>query len=254
MKFEAICLSDPGKMRTSNEDSVFCDEATGLFILADGMGGHASGKQASKLAVESIHDYLSRWRNETAFIWPFDPDAKRTKEENHLATALKVANVRVYNAAQKSAELNGMGTTAMVLMMKDASLVIGHVGDSRCYTIVDGEICQVTKDHSLVNQLMRAFNLSETEAVAKANKNVLVQSIGMDEDIMPQVLTIEPKKPTTVLLCSDGLTDMMEDESIAQIIKSNPIDIKQAAQTLLNEANLAGGLDNISIILIRIHP
>ena len=147
-----------------------------------------------------------------------------------------------------------MGTTAMVLMMKDASLVIGHVGDSRCYTIVDGEICQVTKDHSLVNQLMRAFNLSETEAVAKANKNVLVQSIGMDEDIMPQVLTIEPKKPTTVLLCSDGLTDMMEDESIAQIIKSNPIDIKQAAQTLLNEANLAGGLDNISVILIRIHP
>ena len=190
-----------------------------LFILADGMGGHACGQHASARAIEAMVDYMNRWRHEDGFAWPFDPVPKRSMMENHVATALRVANVRVYNEAQRIEELGGMGTTAVIVQTDGNSVVIGHVGDSRCYAMQDDQLRQITEDHSLVNQLIRAFDLSEEEATAKAGKNVLVQSIGTDDDIVPQVCTLETNTITTLLLCSDGLTDMVPDESIKTILK-----------------------------------
>ncbi len=254
MKVISIGASDPGKVRSVNEDSILCDEATGLFILADGMGGHACGKHASLRAIEAIADYMKRWRNEDGFTWPFDPVPKRSVNENHVATALRVANVRVYNEAQRTDALGGMGTTAALILVDGETVVVGHVGDSRCYALSEDQFRQITEDHSLVNQLIRAFDLSEEEATAKAGKNVLVQSIGMDDDIVPQVCSLETKSVTTLLLCSDGLTDMLSDESIEAILKANLSDLSKASKLLIKQANQAGGNDNISVILVQFQP
>ena len=254
MQLTSVGLSDPGKVRSANEDSILCDEAGGLFVLADGMGGHLSGQHASQRAIEAIADYIKRWRQEEDFSWPFDPAPRRSVLENHVATALRVANVRVYNEAQKDDELTGMGTTAAMILADDDGIVVGHVGDSRCYEFNRNRLRQVTEDHSLVNQLIRAFDLTEDEAIAKAGKNVLVQSIGLDDDIVPQVFTLERVAGATLLLCSDGLTDMLSDETIESVLRSNSNDLSKTAKLLIQMANQAGGNDNISVILVQIDP
>lgn len=250
----SVGASDPGKVRTTNEDAILCDDNAGLFILADGMGGHACGQHASARAIEAIVDYMNRWRAQDGFAWPFDPVPKRSTMENHVATALRVANVRVYNEAQRIEDLGGMGTTAVLIQADGNTVVVGHVGDSRCYALQDDQLRQITEDHSLVNQLIRAFDLSEEEATAKAGKNVLVQSIGIDDDIVPQVCSLETKTITTLLLCSDGLTDMVSDEAIETILKANTSDLSKASEALITQANQAGGNDNISVILVQFQP
>lgn len=249
---DSVGLSDLGQVRKTNEDAVFCKADEGLFVLADGMGGHASGQYASNRAIEAIDDYLIRWRKTSNFTWPLDPNPHLTTDENHLTTALRIANIRVYNEAQKDEKHLGMGTTAVLLMVTDDSVVIGHVGDSRCYTFNEEKLVQITEDHSLVNQLMRAFNLSEQEALAKAGKNVLIQSIGTEEEILPEVKTLRPKHPTTFLLCSDGLTDMLSDKEIQTILTDHRNNLSKAGKRLMEAANKQGGNDNISVILVRI--
>ena len=249
---DSVGLSDPGRVRKLNEDAILCNSDEGLFVLADGMGGHASGQDASNRAIEAIHDYLLRWRKKSNFSWPLDPNPRLTTDENHLTMALRIANIRVYNEAQKEEKHLGMGTTAVMLMVTDDSVLIGHVGDSRCYTFTEGKLLQITEDHSLVNQLMRAFNLSEKEALAKAGKNVLVQSIGTEEEILPEIKTLKPKQPTTILLCSDGLTDMLSDAEIEDILAPQRESLSNAGERLIAAANKEGGTDNISVILVQI--
>ena len=145
-----------------------------------------------------------------------------------------------------------MGTTAAMILADDDGIVVGHVGDSRCYEFNRNRLRQVT-EHSLVNQLIRAFDLTEDEAIAKA-KNVLVQSIGLDDDIVPQVFTLERVAGATLLLCSDGLTDMLSDETIESVLRSNSNDLSKTAKLLIQMANQAGGNDNISVILVQIDP
>lgn len=251
---DSVGLSDPGLVRKINEDAIFCNADEGLFVLADGMGGHASGQYASNRAIEAIHDYLVRWRKKPDFSWPLDPNPRLTTDENHLTIALRIANIRVYNEAQKEEKHLGMGTTAVMLMITDDGVLIGHVGDSRCYTFTEDKLLQITEDHSLVNQLMRAFDLSEKEALAKAGKNVLVQSIGTEEEIVPEVKTLRPKHPTTFLLCSDGLTDMLSDGEIETILAHHRTNLSTAGTRLLEAANKEGGNDNISVILVQIAP
>lgn len=248
---DSVGLSDPGQVRKINEDAIFCNADEGLFVLADGMGGHASGQYASTRAIQAINDYLLRWRRELNFSWPLDPNQRLTTDENHFTTALRIANIRVYNEAQKEEKHFGMGTTAVMLMITDNAVLVGHVGDSRCYTFTEDKLLQITEDHSLVNQLMRAFDLTEKEALAKAGKNVLVQSIGTEEEIVPEVQTLQPKYPTTFLLCSDGLTDMLSDGEIEAILVHHH-NLSHAAKQLLEAANKEGGHDNISVILVQI--
>lgn len=251
---EAYGISDPGKLRDENEDAIFCDPQSGLFMLADGMGGHASGEVASTKAISVMKGYLLKDRHETKFQWPLDPSSKLTELGNHASIALRIANIRVYNEAQKNEDLLGMGTTGLIFLTQDEHAVVAHVGDSRCY-LHDGQtLTRVTNDHSLVNQLMRVFNLSESEAAQKAGKNVLVQSIGIDDDIVPDVCQIDLQRKTTVLLCSDGLTDMLSDLEIQTILDKPNINLEEKAQFLIDSANTAGGRDNISVILVTVRP
>ena len=252
LKVSAFGHSDPGQQREINEDTIVCKTESGLFILADGMGGHSAGKKASERAAETIEDYLSRWRLEKDFVWPFDPDPKQSDLVNHVGIALRVANVRVYNDAQRSENLTGMGTTGLVVLKENQTIVVGHVGDSRCYRYDDAGLVQITEDHSLVNQLMRAFALSESEAVEKAGKNVLVQSIGIDDDLVPQVQEVTFTGRSKLLMCSDGLTDMLSDKEIKDILSKHSNTLKSAVNELINRANEKGGSDNISVILIQL--
>ena len=247
---DACGLSDRGKVREENEDAIVCDLETGLFILADGMGGHASGQIASKKAISVMANYLLKERHVKKFQWPLDPSTKLTELGNHASVALRIANIRVYNEAQKNEDLLGMGTTGLIFIAQNEQVIVAHVGDSRCY-LHDGQtLVRVTNDHSLVNQLMRVFNLSEAEAAEKAGKNVLVQSIGIDDDIVPEVCQVKLQRQSTVLLCSDGLTDMLSEADIQTILEKPDINLKAKTQLLIDSANRAGGRDNISVILI----
>ena len=247
---ESYGLTDTGRTRETNEDAIYCSAEAGLFILADGMGGHASGHVASARAITAISDYLLKQRHAPKFQWPFDPSSKLTDLGNHANIALRVANVRVYNEAQKNEDLQGMGTTGVLLVTQGRQAIVAHVGDSRCYVHDGKTLTRITHDHSLINQLMRVFDLSETEAAEKAGKNVLVQSIGIDDDIVPDVSSIDLNRTQTILLCSDGLTDMLSDPEIQTILEAPEINLKAKAEHLIDSANTAGGRDNISVILI----
>lgn len=255
---DAYGLSDPGKIREENEDAIICDLESGLFILADGMGGHASGQVASQKAIAVMADYLLNGRYVKESQWPLDPSTKLSELGNQASVALRIANIRVYNEAQKNEDLLGMGTTGIIFITQGEQAVVAHVGDSRCYLHDGYTLARVTNDHSLVNQLMRVFNLSENEAAEKAGKNVLVQSIGIDDDIVPEVCLLKIQKRSTVLLCSDGLTDMLSEPDIQTILEKPNINLEAKAQLLIDSANLAGGRDNISVILITVraqsHP
>ena len=250
IRCKAVSLTHAGRVRDENEDAVYCDPDAGLFILADGMGGHSSGKVASNRAINVIQDYLLNQRYENNFEWPFDPSSKLTELSNHVSIALRVSNVRVYNEAQKNDDLLGMGTTGLIAMVTDEEVVIGHVGDSRCYIHQPDLFQRITNDHSLINQLMRVFGLSEDEASQKAGKNVLVQSIGIEDDITPDVQQMTFSSDMTLLLCSDGLTDMLSEPEIRAILDRPDAQLEGKAKALVDAANNAGGADNISVILV----
>lgn len=251
--FEAYGLSHPGLVRSENEDTIYCNAEEGLFVLADGMGGHSSGRHASEKAVSAIRQYLTEQRHTAQFQWPFDPSTKLSDLGNHANIALRIANVRVYNAAQKNEDMLGMGTTGLLFVAENGQGIVAHVGDSRCYLHDGNALTRLTNDHSLVNQLMRVFNLSEDEAAEKAGKNVLVQSIGIDDDIVPDVTPIKLAIGQTLLLCSDGLTDMLSDPEIQTILEKPKLDLKSKAESLIEASNNAGGRDNTSVILIAVN-
>lgn len=250
IEIHASGLSDRGRIRAENEDTILVDLENQLFVLADGMGGHSAGKVASQLATEVIRDYLVRWRNQNDFVWPFDPVDSWSQSFNHLSTALRIANVRVFNAAQLNDEHFDMGTTAIVALFEAGRCFVGHVGDSRGYLYRDGVLKRLTQDHSLVNQLIKAFDISEAEASARAGKNVLVQSLGLDDDVVPEVLEIEPRSGDLLLLCSDGLSDLCQETSILATLGHHAADLRETSQALVDLANAAGGRDNVSVILV----
>jgi protein phosphatase len=241
-----------GRQRDVNEDAFRVVSEEPVWVLADGMGGHASGQVASALAVEAICDFMVRWRHAPGFVWPFEIMESRGADENALVNAVRVANVRIYNRAQVDNECENMGTTVVVLTYNpDVGLIVAHVGDSRCYRLRNDELVQITDDHSLVNHLMRHFHLSESEAKARAGSNVIVRAVGLEDDVDPDLNVDQPQPGDLYLVCSDGLTDLVEDWIVQQILLGHGDDLNEAAQALVRAANSAGGTDNITVILLR---
>jgi len=239
-----------GMKRNHNEDffSVFEDES--LYIVADGMGGHASGEVASKMAVETLREFFSATSADPEVTWPYKMDRSRGYEENRLITGVKLANLRIYEAAQREPRYRGMGTTVVVLYFVDGGAFIGHVGDSRVYRIRAGKMSQLTEDHSLLNDYIKMKKLTEWEIQNFPHKNVIVRALGMKETVKVDTL-LEPPEPGDVfLLCSDGLSGMIEDDEMLQIVGGAP-DLKTAVAGLIGRANEHGGVDNVSVILAR---
>lgn len=238
-------LTDVGVKREKNEDAISIpseNEGIKLFILADGMGGAKAGEKASQLAIQTIRNYIR-----LNFI-----KIERTKEEIEeiIRKAMVEANRKVFELAAEFQEYKGMGTTVVVVLIYRGRLYIGHIGDSRVYRLRQSVLRQLTRDHSYVQELLRQGTISIEEAKNHPQKNVLVKALGCDRDIMPDVFTKGFVKGDIILMCSDGLTNMIEDKDIYEIIMKNTSDLKMACKMLIDTANKNGGVDNVSAIII----
>jgi len=245
--------TDVGRKRQHNEDAFYLPSDTRLAIVADGMGGHACGEVASGIAVETIVDYFHRTADIQPITWPYKVDRDQHSDVNRMVTAVKLANLEIYERAQKEARLKGMGTTCVAIYFLDDTVIIGHVGDSRVYRYRDGRLSQLTEDHSLINDYIKMKRVTVEEAESWPHKNVIVRALGMKENVAVDVVTEAPRVGDCYVMCSDGLSGMLSDAQIAHVIRTRN-DLDAAVDSLVQGANEEGGIDNITVVLARIEP
>ena len=243
--------SNVGMKRAHNEDSFYLPESERLAIVADGMGGHASGEVASRMAVETISGFFKATQEEQQLTWPFKMDKGHRYDVNRMITAIKLANLKIHEQAQKDPRCHGMGTTVVSTLFLDRALIVGHVGDSRLYRRRDGVMKQLTEDHSLLNDYIKMKRLTAEEIANFPHKNVIVRALGMKENVKVDTRYEAPKAGDVLLLCSDGLSGMVKDDEISDILV-NEKDLDALCERLISTANKNGGLDNITVVAIRI--
>ncbi|HEY2729061.1 MAG TPA: Stp1/IreP family PP2C-type Ser/Thr phosphatase [Polyangia bacterium] len=243
--------SNVGMKRAHNEDSFYLPESERLAIVADGMGGHASGEVASRMAVETISGFFKATQEEQQLTWPFKMDKGHRYDVNRMVTAIKLANLKIHEQAQKDPRCHGMGTTVVSALFLDDALVVGHVGDSRLYRRRDGAFEQITEDHSLLNDYIKMKHLSPDEIAAFPHKNVIVRALGMKDTVQVDVHVDAPRMGDVYLICSDGLSGMIKDEDMAEIAASDR-DLDVVCERLITTANKNGGLDNITVVAVRL--
>ncbi|MGO8969586.1 MAG: Stp1/IreP family PP2C-type Ser/Thr phosphatase [Myxococcaceae bacterium] len=250
MRIEVAGRSHVGMKRNHNEDAflVLADEQ--LYCVADGMGGHASGEIASRIAVEELEDFYRRTSKDADLTWPFKMDRTRNYEENRLATGIKLANTRIFETAGTDVSYRGMGTTIVSVHFADDGAYVGHVGDSRAYCLRNGALHQMTEDHSLLNDYLKAKKLTAEEIDAFPHKNVIVRALGMKDTVQVDVDRFAVSDGDVFLLCSDGLSGMVNDEALMAAVQASS-DLDATCTQLIELANAAGGNDNITCILLR---
>jgi PPM family protein phosphatase len=226
-------VTDPGRTRRHNEDSYVIEPP--LFAIADGMGGAQAGEVASGLA--------------TAALKEGQADAAG---EQRIADLIQEANRRVYDRSSSDPNTSGMGTTITVALVEDDHVAFGHVGDSRAYLIRDASMEQLTEDHSLVNELLKTGKLSREEAETHPQRSVITRALGTDPDVDVDTFSVRAENGDLFLLCSDGLTDMVSEESILDLVERHRDDIDGALRALVKEANRGGGQDNITVVAFEI--
>ena len=239
-----------GRKRDHNEDSISVPENERLAIVADGMGGHASGEVASRLAVEIINEHFVETGKQQTLTWPYKVDRDLRTHVNRMTTGIMMANLEIWERSQREPRFKGMGTTCVAAYFLDDALIIGHVGDSRCYRARGTDLTQLTEDHSLINDYIRMKRVTPEEAENWPHKNVIVRALGMKESVQVDILTEKPHVGDTYLLCSDGLTGMIKDDQMLHILMVER-DLDRAVERLIDAANEEGGVDNISVVLAR---
>lgn len=245
--------SDPGLKRTSNEDSYSTRPDVGLFVVADGMGGHVAGEVASRVAVEAIEAFIQETagadRNRT---WPFPFDPTVSLEANRLRAAFRLANRKIALAIADSQDLRGMATTASAVLLGQKSASVAHVGDSRVYVLRAGTLEQITNDHSWVEEQVRAGTLTPTAARQHPWRNVVTRALSGGEDPEVDVTEVSPKPGERYLLCSDGLFTVVPDARIAEILGKPGVTLESITRSLVEAANDGGGPDNITALILQI--
>lgn len=249
-KIEITGKTDVGSVRDHNEDAISTETSLGLAILADGMGGHRGGEVASAITVSTIYDSLSK-KLKSISDGGTDEETGYSLESKTIHDAIIIANNNVFKSSNENAQYQGMGTTVVVLLFYDNRLTVAHVGDSRLYRIRDGVFEQLTRDHSLLQELVDRGFYTPEQARESLNKNLVTRAIGINENVRIDVQEDVAQVNDIYLLCSDGLNDMVEDDIIYQIIKRNTDNLESAVTELIEEANRRGGKDNISVILAR---
>jgi protein phosphatase len=250
-KITIMGLTDTGIVRSKNEDAIGFDSALGLVVLADGMGGHRGGEIASSMTVDTVIDKLQQSLPELK-SGEVDEASGFSRESICIQDAVVEANQMVYQAAESNPEHKGMGTTIVVLQFYNNSFSLAHIGDSRCYRLRNDKFEQITKDHSLLQELIDRGFYTPEEARKSMNKNLVTRALGIDPIVMPDIQEDIVLKNDIYLLCSDGLTDLVEDEDIYLTIKQFSANLEEAAKQLITKANQNGGKDNISVMLCRI--
>ncbi len=253
MRFSHAGLSDVGRKRTHNEDAFLLLPEESLYCVADGMGGHASGEVAARIAVEEMAEFFRLTGRDEDATWPFKLDPKRSYDENRLVTGVRLANLRIHERARTDERLHGMGTTIVAVSFPrdGATALVGHVGDSRAYLFRRGELTQVTEDHSLLNEHLKAHTLSPAEVKAFPHKNVILRALGMKSAVEVDVNRVALEIGDVLLLCSDGLSSMVPDKRIAEVLRGAHGDLRRTVGELVDEANAAGGADNVTTVLVQ---
>lgn len=244
MNYTFCTRTDPGRARENNEDALAVDEVTQLCVLADGMGGYNAGEIASGMATAFIKSEMSRWLSEAG------KHAKPKEIRRALEICVDNANRSIFNASDSNPQYSGMGTTLVVGVFHGAHLVLGHIGDSRCYRLRSGVLEQITKDHSLLQEQIDAGLISADQASGSTIKNLVTRALGVEDSVALELNDHEVEVGDVYLMCSDGLSDMVDQAELARILSgSDPMEAK--ADTLVATANENGGRDNISVLLVQ---
>jgi serine/threonine protein phosphatase PrpC len=252
MEYSAVARTDVGRKRDGNEDSFCVAPDLGLFVVADGMGGHAAGEVASRLAVHTILEWMAKSLSGEDVEMVGPPAARCSREANFLLSSIRQANRIIFEAAQSRREYAGMGTTVVSVLAVDDHVVLSHVGDSRIYRIRDDRIVQLSRDHSLVQQQVERGIISPQEAHGSQYRHLITRALGLKESLEVE-LEEQPARPGDVLLlCSDGLSDLLEDEEMLAILREHGGELEKACQALVDRANYKGGDDNITALLIQV--
>ncbi|WP_298930553.1 Stp1/IreP family PP2C-type Ser/Thr phosphatase [uncultured Ramlibacter sp.] len=242
MNYEFCLRTDPGLARENNEDSVTFEELTRLGVLADGMGGYNAGEIASGMATTFIKSELGRWLSQ----------AGRHANAREVRRAMEIcvdnANRSIFNAANSNPQYSGMGTTLVLGVFQDERLMLGHIGDSRCYRMRGGDFVQITKDHSLLQEQMDAGLITPEQAATSTNKNLVTRALGVEDAVLLEVNEHKVEPGDIYLMCSDGLSDMVDDGGIARILETGAT-LEEKVVQLIDAANANGGRDNISVLL-----
>ena len=247
LKAMSAGLTDVGRKRNHNEDSYLIDEELQLYVVADGMGGHAGGGTASRIAVETIDQQMRGAKK--APEDPFGPETplQDSPLPEFLRTAVEKACAAIFKTAQEDPRLAGMGTTVITLCIKGENALFAHVGDSRAYLVRGDLIQQVSEDHSLVNEQIKAGMITPEEAKHSRYKNIITRSVGFEEEVQVDVMGLVALPGDFFVLCSDGLANLVEDHEIREIVSNHSL--KDAPKKLVELANERGGDDNITVIV-----
>lgn len=243
--------TDPGMVRSHNEDSIASDATKGLVVLADGMGGYNAGEVASGMATTVITTELQQLLEQRP-PYLVDEATGKTLAEKILRDQIAKANTSIYQASQSQPQYSGMGTTLVMALFYDNRLSVAHIGDSRLYRQRGDEFKQVTKDHSLLQEQIDAGMITPEQAKKSANKNLVTRALGIDPVVEPEIHEYDAMPGDIYLLCSDGLCDMVSDEDIAMALQTLGANLQLCAHQLVQMANDNGGRDNVSVILVRI--
>ena len=242
-RWTCAAVSDVGRVREANEDSVFCSAESGVFVVADGMGGHAAGEVASRIASEMIG----------ARLCGMEMSAALDEVRSLFLEAFVDAGSEIVRQAQEDEARGGMGTTATVLVLRpDDNYIVGHIGDSRAYLLRGGRFARITKDHSWVEEQVDRGMISREQAFRHPQSNIITRALGTDPVPAPDLFVGEMRSGDRFLVCSDGLTDMVDEDRIAKIM-GNVDDPEKTASRLVSEANLAGGTDNVTALVVHVH-
>lgn len=250
MKVEAYGLSDVGKKRTRNEDSFLVSDELRLYVVADGMGGHSGGEFASRLAVSTMDEVLQTINSDPDATVISGVNSEETEYGDRLKYAIEVAGQKIYDQSLYDPELKGMGTTITTLLVDQDLAYIANVGDSRVYLVRGTEIKQLTDDHSLVSEQMRAGLISQKDAKKHSMKNIITRSVGYQEEVEIDLARQKVDDGDVFILCSDGLTNQVDDHEILEVVTKNT-DIPTACRTLVDMANAKGGDDNITVVICK---
>jgi protein phosphatase len=247
---EVAGQTDVGRKRSHNEDCFAILPEHGLFMVADGMGGHAFGEIASQMAIDTLHEFFAATTDGPLRTWSYTLDRARVYEQHRLKTGIQLCNQRIYQFAQRFCGGRGMGTTLCALVAVEGGVCIAHVGDSRVYRIRDAGIEQLTEDHSLLNDYKKLKKLTDVEIENFPEKHVIVRALGTDNAVLVDTRFETARAGDVWLLCSDGLCDAVTDQRILEIVQS-AADPPTAARRLVEAANEYGGPDNITCVIAR---
>ena len=250
MRIRYAAKTDVGMKRSHNEDYFSLIEDEQVFMVADGMGGHASGEVASKMAAEAMSEFYQRTKDEEA-TWPYKMDRSLNYTENRLVCGIKLANYRIFHAAASDIRFKGMGTTLVVCLLQGEKAYLAHVGDSRIYRIRKDKIDQLTRDHSLLEDYKDAKpDMTAEEEKNFPHKNVITRALGMRETVQVDIASFDLEDGDRFLLCSDGLSGMIEDDQILELVKGAE-NLEAGVAALVDRANRNGGVDNVTTLLLE---